>query len=81
MVVDRDGNPWIAYSDERVLNLAVWDGSSWQTQPVVDAGDRRLGQGVSLKLDSRGHPHLAYFEVTSKSPLTGVVKYAKGAPE
>ena len=81
MVVDREGNPWIAYSDEKVLNLAVWDGSSWQTQPVVDAGGRRLGQVVSLKLDSSGHPHLAYFEVTNKSPLTGVVKYAKGAPE
>ena len=81
MAVDREGNPWIAYSDEEVLNLAVWDGSSWQTQPVVDAGDRRLGQVVSLKLDSGGHPHLAYFEVIDKSPQTGVVKYAKGVPE
>jgi hypothetical protein len=81
MVVDREGNPWIAYSDEEVLNLAVWDGSSWQTQTVVDAGERRLGQVVSLKLDASDHPHLAYFEVIDKSPLTGVVKYAKGAPE
>ena len=80
LVVDREGSPWIAYSDEKVLSLAVWDGSEWRTQTVVDAGGRRLGQVVSLKLDSSGNPHLAYFEVTGKSPLTGVVKYARGSP-
>ena len=80
LVVDQEDNPWIAYSDQKVLKLAVWDGSSWRTQTVVDAGDRRLGQLVSLKLDSSGHPHLAYFEVTGKSPPTGIVKYARGTP-
>ena len=76
-----DHQPWIAYSDEKVLNIAVWDGSSWQTQTVVKAGDETFGQHVFLKLDSNGHPHLAYFEVTSREPLTGVVKYAKGTPQ
>ena len=80
LVVDREGNPWIAYSDEKVLNLAVWDGRSWQTQTVVPAGYARLGQIVSLKLDSGGHPHLAYFEVTGEDPPTGMVKYAEGTP-
>ena len=80
LVLDQEGNPWIAYSDEKVLNLAVWDGSSWRTQTVVDAGDRILGQRVALKLDSNGNPHLAYFEVTGKSPLAGIVKYARGTP-
>lgn len=80
LVVDREHNPWIAYSDEKVLSLAVWDGSSWRTQTVVNAGEGTFGQRVYLKLDSNGHPHLAYFEVTTSEPLTGMVKYAKGTP-
>ena len=80
LAVDRDHNPWIAYSDEEAVNVAVWDGSSWQTQTVVRAADRTLGQLVSLKLDSQGHPHIVYYQITSRDPLTGVVKYAKGAP-
>ena len=31
-----------------------------------------------MKLDSEDNPHIAYFEVTSKQPLAGTVKYAKG---
>jgi hypothetical protein len=80
LALDRQGNPWIAYSDERVLKLAAWDGSSWRTQTVVDAGDSTLGQLVSLKLDASGNPHLAYVEVTGSSPLTGIVRYARGTP-
>ena len=58
----------------------MWDGSSWRTQTVVNAGEGTFGQRVYLKLDSNGHPHLAYFEVTTSEPLTGMVKYAKGTP-
>ena len=80
LVVDSKGNPWIAYADERVVKLAVWDGSKWLIDTVVEAEDAELGQLVSLKLDSEDHPHVAYFEVTSKSPLDGRIKYAKGTP-
>lgn len=80
LVLDGQGNPWIAYSDEKKLNLAIWDGSAWQRQTVQDAGARTLGQLVSLKLDSKGQPHIAFFEVTSQGPLQGLVKYAKGTP-
>ncbi len=80
LALDRQVNPWIAYSDEKKLKLAVWDGSAWRIQIVEDAGPKTLGQLVSLKLDSRDHPHIAYFEVVNKGPLTGLVKYAKGTP-
>ncbi len=80
LALDGEGNPWIAYSDEKRLNLAVWDGSDWKIDSVVDAGSKTLGQLVSLKLDSQGRPHIAYFEVSSKGPLSGTVKYALGTP-
>ena len=80
LAVDSEGNPWIAYSDEEQLKLAVWDGSGWRLQTVVDAGSKILGQLVSLKIDSLDQPHIAYFEVTNKGPLEGLVRYAKGTP-
>ena len=79
LALDSEGNPWIAYSDEEKIMLAVWDGSAWQTQTAVDAEGKILGQLVVLKVDSKDQPHLTYFEVTSKSPLNGRVMYAKGA--
>ena len=78
VAVDSKGNPWVAYSDERVVKLAVWEGSTWLIETVVDSEDIELGQLVSLKLDSRDQPHIAYFEVSDKSPLNGRIKYAKG---
>lgn len=78
LALDSEGNPWIAYSDEEKIMLSVWDGSAWQSQTAVDAGDKILGQLVVLKIDSKDQPHLTYFEVTSKSPLNGRVMYAKG---
>lgn len=78
LALDSEGNPWIAYSDEKKIMLAVWDGSAWQTQTAVDAGDKTLGQLVVLKVDSKDQPNLTYFEVTSKSPLNGRVMYARG---
>jgi hypothetical protein len=80
LAIDGDGNPWIAYSDEKQLKLAVWDGSEWRLQTVVDAGSKTLGQLVSMKLDSQDQPHIAYFQVTNKGPLEGIVKYAMGTP-
>ena len=77
LALDSAGNPWIAYTDESVLKLAVRDGSSWQTHTVVEAGELELGQLVVLKLDADDRPHVTYFEVTSTSPkLDGRVQYA-----
>ena len=80
LALDSEGRPWIAYSDEKQLMLAVWDGSEWGKTTVVDAGDKTLGQLVSLGLDPDDQPHIAYFEVTAKGSLNGVIKYAKGTP-
>ena len=80
LTLDSQGNPWIAYSDEKLLKLAIWDGSDWQIETVVEEGSETLGQLVSLKLDSEDRPHVAYFEVTDKRPLNGRVKYAMGTP-
>ncbi len=80
LALDSNGNPWIAYSDESRIKLAVWNGSEWQLNTVVEAGRKVLGQLVVLKLDSNDEPHMAYFEVTAMRPLNGVVMYAKGAP-
>ena len=66
LALDSQGNPWIAYTDQSSVNLAIWDGSSWQTQTVATAGDRPLGQLVSLKIDTQDRPHIAYFEVTRR---------------
>ena len=80
VAVDSAGNPWIAYSDEKTVKLAVLDGSVWQEHFVVQAGGSTLGQLVSLKLDQSDSPHIVYFEVTDRRPLNGVVRYAKGTP-
>ncbi|MCI0437798.1 MAG: hypothetical protein L0177_01550 [Chloroflexi bacterium] len=81
LALDSNGNPWIAYSDESFIRLAVWDGAEWQVNTVVDSGRKVLGQLVVLKLDSNDEPHLAYFDVTTMQPLRGVVRYAKGTPK
>ena len=78
MVVDSSGNPWIAYTDEKVVNLAVWDGADWQTSAVAEASDDLLGQIISLKLDSSDAPHLTYVEGASQRSADGIVKYATG---
>lgn len=51
VALDSRGNPWVAYSDEKLLRLAVWDGSEWRIDTVEDAGSATLGQLVSLALD------------------------------
>ena len=78
LALDRQGNPWIAYTDQSSVKLTIWDGSSWQTQTVATAEDRPLGQLVSLKIDTQDLPHIAYFEVTETAKLKGVVMYATG---
>ncbi|MDP6454081.1 MAG: hypothetical protein QF898_12285 [SAR202 cluster bacterium] len=78
VAVDSSGNPWIAYTDEEVVNLAVWDGVEWQTSVVADSSDGSLGQIISLKLDGNDDPHLAYVEGASSRAADGVVKYATG---
>ncbi len=78
LALDAQGNPHVSYGDEKVLKLAKWDGVLWRRETVLDVSTTPiiLGQLTSLKLDQKSDPHIAYYEVTNKSPLTGVVKYA-----
>ena len=75
IAVDASGVPHVVYSDESVVKWAVASGDAWDTSIVVTAGDRPLGQLVSFRLADDGTLHLATFEVTQESPLTGVVAY------
>ena len=78
--IDSAGNPWIAYTDENNLKLAVWDGSAFRTETISTPADRKavFGQIVSLELDASNVPHIATFEVTATGPLNGNVLYFKG---
>ncbi len=78
--IDSAGNPWIAYTDELNLKLAVWDGSAFRTETITTAQERgaAFGQLVSLGLDANDVAHIATFEVTDTGPLNGNILYFKG---
>ena len=75
LALDAGGVPHVVFSDEGVIRYATRTEAGWDVQEIVTAGDRPLGQLVSLKLDAAGTPHLAFFEVTSGGPLDGLVVY------
>jgi hypothetical protein len=80
LALDPDGSPVVAYSDTAGVWLARLDaGGVWQTEQVVTAGGRPLGQLVTLVVDGAGTPHLAYFEVTGNGPLSGEIVYVTAA--
>ena len=73
--------PLISYSDEKLLKLAEQNESSWDVETILDEQQTSVifGQMTSLVLDSSDEPHIAYWEVATKTPLTGTVKYARRA--
>ena len=83
LVLDKDDNPIVAYSDEEVIKLALWDGSRWNIETVHTAEDLPLGQQVSLRLDNAGVLHLTFADVSRKGGhgVTGAVMYARGNPK
>jgi hypothetical protein len=78
--IDSTGNPWIAYTDEVNLKLAVWDGGAFRTETISTSDDRGtdFGQLVSLGLDADDVAHIVIFEVTGNRPLSGNILYFKG---
>ena len=82
LVLDADDNPIVAYSDEAVIKLALWDGSNWISDTVLTADGDPLGQQVSLGLDGDNVLHLTFADVGRKgSPgVKGNIKYARGTP-
>ena len=82
VVVDADGNPIVAYSDESVVKLASWNGADWDVDTVATAGEDEFGQQVSMALDSEGVVHLTFADVSRKTQpgVLGSVMYARGTP-
>ncbi len=76
VAVTPDGTPLVAYTDQSVLKLAARaaDGT-WAIETVLKAGERALGQLVSLAVDAAGGVHLATYEVTGRNPLDGAIVY------
>ena len=82
IVLDADDNPIVAYSDEEVVKLAVWDGDQWLIETAFTSDGIPWGQQVSMDIDSDGGLHLTFADVASKSSpgVMGSVMYAKGTP-
>lgn len=80
VAIGPDGTPRAAFTDRSGLWYAVRGEGGWEVEEVLQAGDRPLGQQVSLAVDAAGTPHLATYEVTSlQPPLEGVILYATSA--
>ena len=82
LVLDTRDNPIVAYSDESVVKLALWDGSNWMIDTVLTADGDPWGQQVSMALSSDGVLHLTFADVTRKAGpgVVGSIKYARGTP-
>ena len=82
VVLDADDNPIVAYSDEDVVKLAVWDGSQWLSETAFTSNGTPWGQQVSMGIDEDGVLHLTFADVSAKSSpgVRGSVMYAKGTP-
>ena len=67
MVLDTGDRPHVSYFQEApvALQYAVLSGTTWITQ-VVDASADVVGES-SLRLDSTGRPHIAYFDILSSA--------------
>jgi hypothetical protein len=83
VVIDADDNPIVAYSDEKLVKLAWWDGSHWKMETVLEAqAGTPFGQQVSMGVDAEGVLHLTFADVTSKARpgVKGSIMYAVGTP-
>ena len=77
LVLDSSGNPHVSYEDSlhESLRYATYKGTSWNSE-LVDARTfnyfdglvataASVGQYSSLALDSKGYPHISYYDYTS----------------
>ena len=85
VLLDADGNPIVAYSDESVVKLASWNsqnGGGWDIETVATADKEDLGQQVSMAMDGQGVIHITFADVRQKKQpgVLGTVMYARGTP-
>jgi hypothetical protein len=75
MALDGAGHPHVSYWDgiyygeAHDLKYGYFDGTEWHTTLVDAPGD--VGRGSSIAVDSRNHPHIAYYDETNSA-----LKYA-----
>ncbi|MFQ5794332.1 MAG: hypothetical protein ACE5JP_04705 [Candidatus Bipolaricaulia bacterium] len=79
LVLDEADRPRISYSDERMLKLALYDGTAWNIETAISNPERPLGQMTSLDYNGEAF-HIATFDVASQSPLNGRILYIRGVP-
>ena len=68
----------LAYSDQKIIKYAFFDGVGWNKEIVLDLTGQSilLGQQTSLGVANDNSLHITYYEVTNLGPLDGQVKYA-----
>lgn len=78
LAIDSQGKLHVAYGDQKVVRYAKKNGFIWDIHTVMDgSGTAKIfGQQHSLLVDDQMIPHLVYYEVTSKVPFDGLIKYA-----
>ena len=70
LALDSSGNPHISYVDRTgALTYAVYNGTTWMVQPVMNAGAHV--SYTSLELDQSGQPSISYYDFD-----TGELRYA-----
>jgi hypothetical protein len=74
--IDGQGQPHIAYNDQRVLKYGWRTAEGWQIETVAEAGEFPFGQLVVFDLDTQDSPHLAYTVFLNPNIPTGVIRYA-----
>lgn len=83
---DPDGNPVISYATFQDVRIAVGTAAGWTVETVVaePQPDRFIGGLTSLRVDSKGTAHIAYYEFDQSlfdagaGIPDGTVYYARG---
>ncbi|HEC80443.1 MAG TPA: T9SS type A sorting domain-containing protein [Firmicutes bacterium] len=75
MVIDSDDRPHISFQNNECLEYAYFDGIDWNIEVVDSNGD--VGRFAAICLDSRGNPHISYYDDNPNYHL----KYAWYGPD
>ncbi len=71
IAVDSSNRPHISYTDfdNYTLKYAWWDGLSWNISTVDRAGGISWANPTSIRLDTFGRPHIAYYAGVWSGPM------------
>jgi hypothetical protein len=62
LAVDRNGNAYLVYGTTTGLQFGYYDGAAWNFQ-LLDGIDTQYS---AMALDSKGRPHIFYYDVANK---------------